>query len=260
MPSWAMAFAFRYASGFHFKDYRMHSVLMILTGATSWTQKDGTQRPTGFWAEEFATPHEELASAGVKITIATPGGKPATVDKLSLSVQANHGDVAKIEALSAYLDKHADALKSPLRIEDINLSGFDVVFVPGGHGPMQDLAVDEAVGHALSTALANQDMIVAAVCHGQASFLSVGDAVSWAFKGRRLTAFTNTEEAQVGLAANAPWLLEDRLRDAGASFDAGAPWSSHVVVDGNLVTGQNPQSAAATAKAVLDLLALRKQR
>ncbi|WP_233836725.1 type 1 glutamine amidotransferase domain-containing protein [Paraburkholderia sp. ZP32-5] len=238
----------------------MHSVLMILTGATSWTQKDGMRRPSGFWAEEFATPHEVLSAAGVTITIATPGGKPATVDQVSLSAQANQGDVAKTEALSAYLDKHEDVLKSPLRIEDLDVSEFDVVFVPGGHGPMQDLAVDEAVGNALSTALADRDMIVAAVCHGQASFLSAGDATSWAFKGRRMTAFTNVEETQVGLAANAPWLLEDRLRDAGASFDAGAPWSSHVVIDGNLVTGQNPQSAAATAKAVLDLLASRQPR
>lgn len=233
----------------------MYSVLMILTGATSWTQKDGTQRPTGFWAEEFAAPHEVLAAAGAKITIATPGGRSAVVDQASLSEQANQGDVAKIAALSNYLDKHADALVSPRRIEDLIVSEFDAVFVPGGHGPMQDLAVDGAVGQVLSNALVNQSMVVAAVCHGQASFLSAGDAQSWAFKDRRLTAFSNTEETEVGLAANAPWLLEDRLRDAGALFEAGAPWSSHVVVDGNLVTGQNPQSATATANAVLDLLA-----
>jgi putative intracellular protease/amidase len=237
----------------------MHSILMILTGATSWTQKDGTQRPSGFWAEEFATPYELLASAGVKITIATPGGRPATVDQISLSAEANHGDVAKVEALSAFLDRHTDALKSPRRIEDMDVSEFDAVFVPGGHGPMQDLAVDETVGKVLGSALADPAKIVSAVCHGQASFLSAGDAAGWAFRGRRLTAFSNLEETQTGLAVNAPWLLEDRLRAAGALFEAGAPWSSHVVVDGNLVTGQNPQSAAAAAQAMLDLLASHKQ-
>jgi putative intracellular protease/amidase len=235
----------------------MYSVLMILTSATSWTQMDGTRRPTGFWAEEFVEPHELLISAGVKVTIATPAGKPATVDAGSLAPETNHGDVTKVSALSAYLEKHAGALESPLRLEDIDLADFDAVFVPGGHGPMQDLAVDETVGKMLSTALADSTKVVCAVCHGQASFLAAGDADGWAFKGRRLTAFSNTEETQAGLAANAPWLLEDRLRAAGALFEAGAPWGPHVVVDGNLVTGQNPASAAAATNAVLDLLAAR---
>jgi putative intracellular protease/amidase len=237
----------------------MHSVLMILTSATSWTQLDGTHRPTGFWAEEFVAPHELLVSAGVQVTIATPNGKPATVDVGSLAPQVNNGDAAKVAALSAYLEKHADALRSPLRLEEIDLAEFDAVFVPGGHGPMQDLAVDEVVGRLLSAALADSQKVVGAVCHGQASFLSAGDSAGWAFKGRRLTAFSNTEETQAGLAANAPWLLEDRLRAAGASFEAGAPWSSHVVVDGNLVTGQNPASAEAATKALLDLLAARNR-
>jgi putative intracellular protease/amidase len=235
----------------------MYSVLVILTSATSWTQRDGTQRPTGFWAEEFVVPHEILSFAGTKITIATPGGMPATVDALSLAPQANNGDVAKVEALAAYLEKQAPLLRSPERLEDVNLADFDAVIVPGGHGPMQDLAVNESVGKVLATAIADPKKIVGAICHGQASFLPAGDATGWAFKGRRLTAFSNTEETQTGLAANAPWLLEDRLRAAGALFEAGAPWTSHVVVDGNLVTGQNPASAEAATRTLLDLLAAR---
>jgi len=238
----------------------MYSILMILSSATAWTQKDGSQRPTGFWAEEFVAPYEAFASAGVRTTIVTPHGKAAVVDALSLTPQANQGDAAKASALAASLDRHAAVLASPRRIDDIDLAGFDAVFVPGGHGPMQDLATDTDVGQLLGRALANSRQVVAAVCHGAASFLTVGDATGSAFRGRRLTAFTNAEETQVGLAANAPWLLEDRLRDAGASFDAGAPWSSHVVVDGNLVTGQNPASAAAAAQAVLDLLAARGEQ
>ncbi|WP_414439577.1 type 1 glutamine amidotransferase domain-containing protein [Burkholderia sp. 22PA0106] len=233
----------------------MPSVLMILTSATAWTQRDGSQRPTGFWGEEFVVPHQVLLAAGVDVTLATPGGAPATVDELSLSAQANHGDTAKVDAIRAHLAQHAAALASPQRIEALDAAAFDAVFVPGGHGPMQDLAVNESVGRALSTALADPRKVVAAVCHGQASFLAAGDAAGWAFKGRRLTAFTNDEETQVGLAANAPWLLEDRLRAAGAAFEAGAPWGPHVVVDGNLVTGQNPASADAAARAVLELLA-----
>jgi putative intracellular protease/amidase len=233
----------------------MHSILMILTGATTWTQKDGTQRPTGFWAEEFITPHEIFMRSGARIALATPAGRPSIVDALSLSPQANHGDTDKVAELSAHLERFADALHAPLRMEDVNAADFDAVFVPGGHGPMQDLAVDADVGRVLRAALHNERQIVAAVCHGQASFLSAGDAQGWAFEGRRMTAFTNGEETQVGLAANAPWLLEDRLRAAGAFFEAGAPWSSHVVIDRNLVTGQNPASAGAAAEAVVHRLA-----
>jgi putative intracellular protease/amidase len=224
---------------------------MILSSATVWTQKDGVQRPTGFWAEEFVVPHDIFARAGANITIATPGGKPAVVDAHSLSPEANHGDAAKLAELSAYLARHADALQAPAHIEEVNPDDFDAVFVPGGHGPMQDLAVDANVGNVLRSALANDRQVVASLCHGPASFLAAGDTQGWAFKGRKMTAFTNEEETQVGLAANAPWLLETRLRDAGAVFEAEAPWSSFVVVDGNLVTGQNPVSARAAAEAVL---------
>jgi putative intracellular protease/amidase len=128
---------------------------MILTGAKTWTQRDSTQRPTGFWAEEFVVPHELLVSSGAKVTIATPAGKPATVDAVSLAPETNQGDIAKVNTLSAYLDKHADELRSPLRLEDLDIAEFDAVFVPGGHGPMQDLAVDENVGKVLSAALAD---------------------------------------------------------------------------------------------------------
>jgi putative intracellular protease/amidase len=235
----------------------MPSVLFILTGATSWTQKDGSQRPSGFWGEEFAVPHQIFSAAGVKITIATPEGTPAVVDALSLSDQANNGDSAKVAAVSAYLDQQAAALRAPVRIADVDVSQFNAVFVPGGHGPMQDLAVHGGVGRVLAQALGNPAQVVAAVCHGPASFLAAGDAAAWAFKGRKLTSFTNVEETQVGLAANAPWLLEDRLRAAGAAFESSASWAPYIVIDGNLVTGQNPASADAAAKAVIELIGLR---
>jgi putative intracellular protease/amidase len=233
----------------------MNSVLMILTAATAWTQLDGTQRPSGFWAEEFATPHRLLREAGVEVTLATPGGMPAVVDKLSLSAQANNGNESRVAELSAYLDSVAHELSRPRRLEELDLTGFDAVLVPGGHGPMQDLAVSPAAGRLLAAAMDDPRMIVASICHGQAAFLAAGDESRWAFRGRRLTSFSNVEETQVGLAVNAPWLLEDRLRAAGARFEAGAPWSSTVVVDGRLITGQNPQSAEAVVKALLSALA-----
>ncbi|MEU3183154.1 type 1 glutamine amidotransferase domain-containing protein [Streptomyces sp. NPDC006923] len=236
----------------------MSSLLVILSGATRWSQQDGSQRPTGFWSEEFAEPHKAFTEAGVELTVATPGGRPAVVDELSLTAQANNGDEEKAAELRAYLEGVKELLAAPERLEDIDPTAFDGVFIPGGHGPMQDLAVNEDVARVLQTLLPDQSKVVAALCHGQAAFLPAGDEEGqWLFKGRRLTSFTDEEETLTGLAANAPWLIGARLKAAGADFVPGPAWSSHVVVDGNLVTGQNPASAAAAAQAVLKELGAR---
>ncbi|MFC4036113.1 type 1 glutamine amidotransferase domain-containing protein [Streptomyces polygonati] len=236
----------------------MPSLLMVLTAATRWSQKDGTQRPTGFWAEEFVEPHRVFTAAGVDLTIASPGGRRPVVDEGSLTARANGGDEKKAADLRAYLEEVKDLLDAPERLEDIDPAAYDGVFIPGGHGPMQDLAVNEDVARILAALLPDPSKAVASLCHGPASFLAAGDAEgNWLFKGRRMTSFTDEEETLTGRAANAPWLLEERLRAAGALHEPGPAWSSHVVVDGNLVTGQNPQSAAEAARAVLDMLAER---
>jgi putative intracellular protease/amidase len=232
----------------------MSSALIVLSGATVWTQKDGTQRPTGFWAEELVEPHRTFSEAGVELTIATPGGRTAVADEGSLSPQVNGDDPERVAELRSYLDGLAPVLSSPQRLEDVDPADFDAVVIPGGHGPMQDLAVDPEVGRVLAAALPDPDKTVAAICHGPASFLAAGDADGWLFAGRKLTAFTDEEETQTGLAANAPWLLETRLRDAGADFIGGPAWGPHVIVDGNLITGQNPASAKPAAEAVLERL------
>ncbi|GAA4995241.1 type 1 glutamine amidotransferase domain-containing protein [Actinopolymorpha pittospori] len=236
----------------------MSSVLIVLSAARVWTQLDGTQHPTGFWAEEFTVPHRVLSEAGVNITIATPGGKIPVADARSLTIEANFGDAEKVAEITSHLEKTKDLLATPVRLEDVNPEDFDAVLIPGGHGPMQDLAVNPDMGRVLERLLPDSTKVVAALCHGQASFLSAGNPDgSWLFKGRKLTAFTDEEERQAGLADNAPWLLEHRLRTAGAQHEAGPAWGSYVVVDDNLVTGQNPGSGEAAADAVLKALAAR---
>jgi putative intracellular protease/amidase len=225
----------------------MTTLLLVLTGARVWSQYDGTQRPTGFWAEEFVAPHRILTEAGFDITIATPGGRVPVPD--ATSVEPEH---------AAYLAKVKDVLDHPARLEDVDPDAFDVLLIPGGHGPMQDLAVNEDIARILGRMLPDTGKIVASLCHGPAAFFAGGNSESWLFKGRRLTAFTDDEEEQAGLAANAPWLLEKRLRAAGADFVAAPAWQSHVVVDGNLITGQNPASGAAAAEAILAALATRQ--
>ncbi|GHJ39055.1 type 1 glutamine amidotransferase domain-containing protein [Streptomyces sp. TS71-3] len=235
----------------------MPSILMVLTGATRWSLKDGTQRPTGFWAEEFVEPHSILRAAGARITLVTPGGRRPVPDELSLRSEMNGGDPARVDEMRSYLDEVADALDAPGRLEEADAAGFDGVVIPGGHGPMQDLAVNEEVGALLAAVLPDFTKVVGALCHGPAAFMPAGTEEGWLFRGRAMTSFTDEEERQTGLAGNAPWLLESRLRAAGARFVAGAPWSSHVVVDGNLVTGQNPGSAREAAQAIVKEIGVR---
>ena len=234
----------------------MTSVLMVLTGANVWTMKNGTPHPTGFWSEEFVAPHKSFTGAGLDVSVATPGGRAPTVDSLSLDLRFNTGQ-ADVDSQKAYLASQKPQLDKPLALGDVNPADYDVMFVVGGHGPMQDLAVDPDIGSLIGAFLGNPDKVLAAVCHGPASFLSAHDADgNWLFKGRRLTAFSNEEENQSGFAGNAPWLLEDRLRLAGALYQAEAPWTPAAVTDGNLVTGQQNYSAQVTADAVMRVLEL----
>lgn len=230
----------------------MKTVLMVLTGATTWTMKNGFPHPTGFWAEEFIAPHKKFKEAELTVRIATPGGVRPTVDPLSLAVQYNNNDAKEVAAQQAYLKTVDDELASPRKLEEVSADSFDVIFLVGGHGPMQDMAVHPKIGALLAATLDSSNKIVAAVCHGPAGFLSAHRPDgTWLFKDRSLTGFSNEEETQATFAGNAPWLLEDRLRLAGAHYVSLPAWTPHVVVDGNLITGQQQVSAGVTADAVL---------
>ncbi len=231
----------------------MPHVLIVLTGADHWTLNDGTQHPTGFWAEELLAPVEVFRDAGIDMTFATPGGVRPAVDEGSLRPDAVGGE-EKAAELRKGLEGLSGQLASPLRLEDIDPAQYDAVFIPGGHGPMEDLAVSDDLGRLLVTVL-DAGQVVASVCHGPAGLLNATRPDgTWAFAGRQLTAFANEEERQAGLADKAPWLLEDRIRSAGGNFQAGPAWAPFVVVDGNLVTGQNPASSTEAAERVVRLL------
>ncbi|GAA2834472.1 type 1 glutamine amidotransferase domain-containing protein [Kitasatospora paracochleata] len=231
----------------------MSKILFVLTGATHWTLADGTEHPTGYWAEEVAVPYLALTGAGHEVAVATPGGVLPTADRGSLGADANGGQ-ENADKVAAALDAFTE-LKNPLALADVDLAEFDAVYYPGGHGPMEDLAVDPTSGRLLVAALASGKPL-AVVCHGSAALLAatLTDGTN-VFAGYRATAFTNTEETLAGLAERAKWLLQDRLTAAGIDVQEGRPWESHVVVDRNLITGQNPGSSADTAAALLAQLA-----
>ena len=228
----------------------MAKVLQVLSAARVWTLRDGTEHPTGFWAEEFVVPYTLFTEAGWDVTVATPGGKQPVVDQLSLSVK---GGVLPPQAkkLSAELDELAPVLEDPANLWDMDPDDFDVVFYSGGHGPMEDLAVDETSGALLTKRLAS-GRPVALLCHAPAAALAAKNPDgSWPFKGYKMTGLSNAEERLNLFAWKAKWLLEDRLKEAGADYTAGLPLKSKVVLDRNLYTGQNPGSSAALARRII---------
>jgi putative intracellular protease/amidase len=181
--------------------------------------------------------------------VATPGGVVPTVDKASLEASANGGQEAADE-IAGTLASFAE-LQHPIKLEDVNLDDYAAVFYPGGHGPMEDLAVNADSGRLLTDALASGKPL-GVVCHAPAAMLAATNADGTSpFAGYQLTGFTNAEEARAGLADKAKWLLQDRLVQIGTDFQEGEPWAPYVVVDRNLVTGQNPSSAAPLADELL---------
>jgi putative intracellular protease/amidase len=229
----------------------MTEVLFVVTGTDHWTLTDGTEHPTGYWAEELAEPHRIFREAGFGITIATPGGVTPTVDRISLAAAGNNGDEQRARRMAEYLDTIATELEHPATLETVDVAGYDVVFVPGGHGPMEDLAASPAAG-ALLTAALDSGKILGVLCHAPAALLAAARPDgSWPFAGYRMTSLTNAEESVNDFAAKAPWLVEDRLRALGADFVAAAPWSAHVVADRTLYTGQNPFSSVELAKTLV---------
>ncbi|MGB4777395.1 type 1 glutamine amidotransferase domain-containing protein [Microbacterium sp.] len=232
----------------------MSNVLMVVTAADALTLADGSSHPTGYWAEELVVAHRELAAVGHAITIATPGGRVPTVDPGSLSVEVV-GDVDKVEGFRTYLASIARSLSQPLALDAVDPADYEAIVLPGGHGPMADLAFDADLGAILTSADAAGTPI-APFCHGPAGLLSAVDPTgALVFAGRRLTAFTDEEELTGGLGENTPWLVAGTLRERGALVEDGPAWTSHVVRDRNLITGQNPQSSEAVARLLIEVLA-----
>ncbi|MFJ9690831.1 type 1 glutamine amidotransferase domain-containing protein [Kitasatospora sp. NPDC101183] len=231
----------------------MSKILFVVTGADHWTLADGTKHPTGFWAEEAVAPYLAFTAAGHEIVVATPGAVVPVVDRGSLAPEVNGGQEGAdrvAEVLAGF-----DELRTPVRIEDVDLDDYAAVFYPGGHGPMEDLAVDADSGRLLTLALESGKPL-GVVCHAPAALLAATRADGTnVFAGYEVAAFTNEEEAQAGFADRAKWLLQDRLTEAGVNVLVGEPWAPKVVVDRNLVTGQNPASSAPLAAELLRKLA-----
>ncbi|WP_129660566.1 type 1 glutamine amidotransferase domain-containing protein [Rothia halotolerans] len=229
----------------------MTKALFVVTAANGWTLKDGSVHPTGYWAEELAEPHRLFAEAGWEITISTPGGVAPTLDELSLGVAG--GLPKRRKEIRAYIDSIQDALDRPVPLDEVDEAEYDLVFYPGGHGPMEDLAFDPVSGALLTRRLASGRPL-ALLCHAPVAILAAqGEDGANPFAGRRMTGLSNVEERLNAFGWKAKWYLQDALEEAGVAYEKGKlPLRPFVVGDGALYTGQNPQSADALAEKILE--------
>jgi putative intracellular protease/amidase len=197
---------------------------------------------------------------GGEVTLASVGGGAIPLDPRSVPAQAGAGSAEGQgelpESVHRFLaDERAMAAAGGTpSVGEVDGAGFDAVFLPGGHGTMWDLPRSEALARLLGEAF-DRDAVVAAVCHGPAGLVPARRRDGRPLvEGRRVSAFTNSEERGVGLHEVVPFLLEDRLKELGGRFERGPDWQPFAVRDGNLVTGQNPQSSALVARHVLEAL------
>ncbi|MCP3029404.1 type 1 glutamine amidotransferase domain-containing protein [Halobacillus sp. A5] len=208
-------------------------VLMVVTNH----DKINEDTPTGIWLSEFGEAYNEFKQHGYEVTVASPRGGQSPIDPNSVS------DDEPAEILDT-----KEHLENTVPLESISAEAFDAIFLPGGHGTMFDFPDNQKLQQLLRD-FYEADKVVAAVCHGPSGLagatLTNGEPL---VKGKRVNAFTDSEEVDTTLDQHMPFLLESRLRELGAEFLSGPNWSEHVEVDGRLITGQNPQSTLAVSK------------
>lgn len=215
---------------------------MILT---SHSEMINTDRKTGLWIGEFTDPYYEFLDKGYEVTLVSPKGGEPPIDPLSAVSENITASNRRFQDDEVAQQK----FKNTQKLGIVNVSEFDAVFIPGGHGPIWDLATNETSGRIILDFLA-QNKYVASVCHGPAALIKAAELQPGLLNGKRLT-----EEAMAFLDDNVPYKLENRLKELGADYQTGlVPYTSHIEEDGLLITGQNPLAAGPTAKALIGAL------
>lgn len=222
-------------------------ILMVLT---SHAELGNTGEKTGFWVEEFAAPYYAFVDAGIEVTLASPNGGQPPIDPTSTLADFQTEATKRYDA-----DSGAQTLMANTKVlSEVNSSDYDAVFYPGGHGPLWDL-VDNIDSVSLIESFIKEQKPVAAVCHASAVFLNVKDADGNALvAGKKVTGFTNSEEAAVQLTDIVPFLVEDELIKKGGDYQKTDDWGVLALEDGLLITGQNPASSELAAKKLLTKL------
>lgn len=222
----------------------------ILIVLTSHDELGSTGDKTGFWLEEFAAPYYTLCDAGANLTLASPSGGQPPLDPKSSAPDAQTEATRRFNADAAA----RQALAETVPLAQVSAADFDAVFYPGGHGPLWDLHNDPDSIRLIEAFIA-AGKPVATVCHAPAVLLKATTPEGAPLvKGREVTGFSNSEEAAVGLTEVVPYLLEDELSRLGGHYRKVDDWQPLAVVDGLVITGQNPASSAAVAAALIEKL------
>nr|WP_314492083.1 type 1 glutamine amidotransferase domain-containing protein [uncultured Chryseobacterium sp.] len=221
-------------------------VLFVLT---SHDQLGDTGLKTGFWTEELAAPYYALSDQGVEVTLASPKGGQPPIDPKSEDPSSQTDATRRMDDDAVLKDK----LKQTHKLSEVRSEDFDAVFYPGGHGPLWDLAEDQ-VSQKLIVDFYTNDKPVAFVCHAPGVLKDVQIDGEYLVKGKNVTGFTNTEEEAVQLTDVVPFLVEDMLKKNGGIYSKIEDWSPYAIVDGRLVTGQNPASSEKVAEELLKLI------
>lgn len=225
----------------------MKKILIILT---SHEDMENTSAKTGLWLGEFTDPYYEFIDKGYEVTLASPAGGEPPIDPLSKLTKNISGANRRFQKD----EKAQEQFRNTLKLSEVDASQFDGLFIPGGHGPVWDLADSKKSGELIVDFL-NAKKPVASVCHGPAALLKAAEIEPGLLEGKKLTGFTNTEEVLALRSRNVPYKLETRLKELGADFhSATIPFLSHVQRDGLLITGQNPLSAGPTARSLIEAL------
>lgn len=220
----------------------------VLIVSTSHDKLGATDIATGLWAEELAAPYYIFQEAGIHVDIASVKGGKIPIDPGSLQ-----GGLS--DHTHRYLkdDELKSKMDNSIKLSDVS-EDYDAVFLPGGHGVCYDCPENPEVIALLEKHWA-QGKIISAVCHGPVSLVNIKSPDhEYIVKGKKVAGFTNTEEEAVGKTDVVPFLLEDKLKELGALYERGPDWVPYAVADGNLITGQNPQSSAKVAELIVSAL------
>ena len=217
----------------------MKRVLII---TTSHDRMGYSAEQTGLNLEEFACSYHRFLECGIKVTAASPAGGEVPIDPRSVRSRTLGVDGRR------FIAGNDPILDNTEKLANVDPDDFDALFYPGGHGSVWDLANDHRNAR-IASSFFERSKPVGAVCHGIAALLKARKSDGYpVIFGRKVTAISNAEERETGYDGLLPFLLEDRLQELGALFSAGSCWRSHVVIDENLITGQNPRSAGAVAE------------
>ena len=251
-------------------------VLLVATSADILKFKDGRTHRTGYFLGELTEPAQELIKAGYEVVVSTPDGNTPPLDKNSINPEIFGNSEEKMNQAMRFALTHP-SMQKPTKLADAirNLDSFDALYIPGGHGPMVDLMQDKNLGKALRHFQSKNQLIVM-LCHGPIAFTAALDnpaefrramvagntakaqrlAKDWIFKGYNMTVYSTVEEKGVEnwLQGEIEFYMEDALRAAGANVSVGGDSADYVVVDRNLVTGQNPFSDHQLAREMIKIL------